>query len=189
MAKICDICGGKIGIKGFHCLDGVICKKCYAVASNGFTGTITKKTLEEVKQIYQANVTPVDLGEGGFETTRRVKSLLLIDERQRKFCISGNPTVSGEYSRPEIYRYEDLEGYKLASEPEMSPEELVGLKEDKKTVKVIKGIKVRLKIRGAGIRDIPIVASPVRSSSFAFRQSYRIAMDIMNELDEIYTSK
>lgn len=186
MARECDICGNKIGLKGLHCQDGIICKKCYAIVSNNFTETITKKTLEELKKTYEKNTVPIDMGEGGFITTRKVKTFLLIDEENRKFCIPGNPTVTKEYSRPEIYRYEDLQGYKLACTPEITPEELANLKEDKKSTRIIKQIKVRLRIRGVGIKDIMIVSSPIRSSSFVFRQSYQIAMNIMKELDDIY---
>lgn len=189
MAKECDICGGRIGLKGFHCQDGVVCKKCYAVVSNGFTETITKKTLAELKEAYRINTVPIDMGEGGFQTTRRVKTFLLIDERNRKFCIPGNPSVTKKYSRPEIYNYKELEGYKLTCEPELSPEELTYLKENKKAIKVIKKVRVRMRLRGKGIRDIMIISTPVRSSSFAFRQSYGIAMDIIKELDDIYELK
>lgn len=185
MAGNCDICGEKFGFRKFHCQDGVVCKKCYAVVSNGFTETITKKTLAELKKTYEANAVPIDLGEDGFVVTRKIQSLLLIDEQNKKFCISGNPTVSKEYSRPEIYHYEDLMGYMLMCEPELTPEELVHLKEDKKTVKVIKKLKVRMKIKGVGIKDLVVLASPVRSSTYAFRKSYQVAMDIMKELNAI----
>lgn len=185
MAGNCDICGEKLGFRKFHCQDGVVCKKCYAVVSNGFTETITKKTLAELKKTYEANAVPIDLGEDGFVVTRKIQSLLLIDEQNKKFCISGNPTVSKEYSRPEIYRYEDLMGYMLICEPELTPEELVHLKEDKKTVKVIKKLKVRMKIKGVGIKDLVVLASPVRSSTYAFRKSYQVAMDILKELNAI----
>ena len=186
MAGNCDICGEKLGFRKFHCQDGVVCKKCYAVVSNGFTETITKKTLAELKKTYEANAVPIDLGEDGFVVTRKIQSLLLIDEQNKKFCISGNPTVSKEYSRPEIYHYEDLMGYMLMCEPELTPEELVHLKEDKKTVKVIKKLKVRMKIKGAGIKDLVVLASPVRSSTYAFRKSYQVAMDILKELNAIH---
>lgn len=185
MAGNCDICGEKLGFRKFRCQDGVVCKKCYAVVSNGFTETITKKTLAELKKTYEANAVPIDLGEDGFVVTRKIQSLLLIDEQNKKFCISGNPTVSKEYSRPEIYHYEDLMGYMLICEPELTPEELVHLKEDKKTVKVIKKLKVRMKIKGVGIKDLVVLASPVRSSTYAFRKSYQVAMDILKELNAI----
>ncbi|MDO4313941.1 MAG: DUF4428 domain-containing protein, partial [Eubacteriales bacterium] len=186
MAKKCDICGNKIGFKGFHCQDGIICKQCYSVVSNGFRDTITGKTLSELKKTYEINRVPLRMGEEGFQTSRRVGTLLLIDERNRKFCIPGNPTITKEYGRPEIYRYDELQGYKLVCDPELFPEELTNLKEDKKNMKVIKKLKVRLRVRGTGIRDIAIVSSPVRSSSFAFRQAYQIAMKIIKELDDIY---
>lgn len=189
MAKTCDICGNKIGWKKFRCQDGVICKECYAKVSNNFTTTIVGKTLAELKKTYQINDTPIDLGEGGFQITRKVKTFLLVDEINKKFCIPGNPTVNKEYSRPEVYRYEDLQGYKLACEPELSPEELTALKEDKKNMRVIKKLKVRLRIRGVGIRDIMIISTPVRSSTYAFRQSYQIAIDLMKELDDIFETK
>ena len=63
--------------------------------------------------------------------------------------------------------------------------ELVHLKEDKKTVKVIKKLKVRMKIKGVGIKDLVVLASPVRSSTYAFRKSYQVAMDILKELNAI----
>ena len=185
MAGNCDFCGEKLGFRKFLRQDGVVCKKCYAVVSNGFTETITKKTLAELKKTYEANAVPLDLGEDGFVVTRKIQSLLLIDEQNKKFCISGNPTVSKEYSRPEIYHYEDLMGYMLMCEPELTPEELVHLKEDKKTVKVIKKLKVRMKIKGVGIKDLVVLASPVRSSTYAFRKSYQVAMDILKELNAI----
>lgn len=85
MAGNCDICGEKLGFRKFHCQDGVVCKKCYAVVSNGFTETITKKTLAELKKTYEANAVPIDLGEDGFVVTRKIQSLLLIDEQNKNF--------------------------------------------------------------------------------------------------------
>ena len=76
-------------------------------------------------------------------------------------------------------------GYMLMCEPELTPEELVHLKEDKKTVKVIKKLKVRMEIKGVGIKDLVVLASPVRSSTYAFRKSYQVAMDILKELNAI----
>ena len=48
MAGNCDLCGEKLGFRKFHCQDGVVCKKCYAIVSNGFSETIAKKTLAEL---------------------------------------------------------------------------------------------------------------------------------------------
>ena len=60
---------------------------------------LAKKTLAELKKTYEANAVPIDLGEDGFVVTRKIQPLLLIDEQNKKFCISGNPTVSKEYSQ------------------------------------------------------------------------------------------
>lgn len=54
MAGNCDLCGEKLGFRKFHCQDGVVCKKCYAIVSNGFSETIAKKTLTELKKTYEA---------------------------------------------------------------------------------------------------------------------------------------
>lgn len=185
MTRTCDICENKIGLKAFRCQDGKICKKCYGIVSNGFTDTITGKTLAELMEIYQKNNKPIDLGEDGFYITRKVGTFLLLDERNKKFCIPGNPTVSKEYSRPEIYYFKELKGYRLVSNPEMSPEELVALKDDKESSRVIKSLKIQMKIENVGIRDLMILSTPVRSSSYAFRQAYQKAMDVMKEFREI----
>ena len=54
MAGNCDLCGEKLGFRKFHCQDGVVCKKCYAIVSKGFSETIAKKTLAELKKTYEA---------------------------------------------------------------------------------------------------------------------------------------
>lgn len=45
MAGNCDICGEKLGFRKFHCQDGVVCKKCYAVVSNGLQRPLQRKHL------------------------------------------------------------------------------------------------------------------------------------------------
>lgn len=52
MAKVCDICKDSIGIRGFKCIDGLICRKCYQIVTDQFSGTITDKTLHDLKIIY-----------------------------------------------------------------------------------------------------------------------------------------
>ena len=55
MGKICDICHEPTGFRSFRCVDGVVCKNCYLIVSNGYTGTIAKKTLTELKKVYIKN--------------------------------------------------------------------------------------------------------------------------------------
>lgn len=186
MAKYCDICNGKIGLKGFHCQDGTICKKCYRIVSNNFSEVITFRTLDELKCSFRTNSKPIDLGEGGFVTTRKIGTFLLIDEKNQKFCIPGNPTVSGKYSRPQIYSYDQLTGFRIVTVPEFSPEELFTMVENKRKQQVIRSIKVRVRIKDEGIQEVPILLTPVRSSTYAFRKSFEYANSVLKELNKIY---
>lgn len=185
MARICDICGEKIGWKAFHCQDGAICKRCYQIVSNHFTSTITQKKLAELKHTYRRNAAPLNLGEDGFLASRTVGAFLLLDEQRRKFCLPGNRSGNGQYARPEIYSFENLDGYMLVSDPELPAEQLAALPEARKERLVVRRLAIRLRIAGAGIRELVVLPSPVRSSSFAFRRSYRVARDIMQELQYI----
>lgn len=185
MARICDICGGKIGFKAFHCQDGAICKHCYQIVSNQFTTTITKSTLAELKKTYIKNAQPLDMGEGGFQITRKVGSFLLLDETHRKFCLPSNRAITGQYAKPEIFRYEDLNSYKLLSDPKLPPEQLAVLAVDKHNKAVVKKLVVRLRLTNIGVRDLVILPTPVRTSSFAFRRGYKAAEEVMASLDHI----
>lgn len=186
MAKYCDICEKSIKFKGFRCKDGIVCKKCYEIVSNHYTDTITGKTTSELKKIYNVNAAPIEIGQDGFEITQKTGTFFLMDDNNKKFCILGNPTVNKKYNRPEVYGFGELEGYRLSSDPELPPEELAGLKENKKNGQIIRSLKIQLRIKEKGIKDVFIVSTPVRSSSYAFRKSYNLAMDMMCKLDEIY---
>ncbi len=185
MAKICDICGGKIKFRSFRCQDGTICKKCYPIVSNRFTSIITGKTITELRQIYEKNAAPIDLGEDGFQVTRKVGTVLLLDEQRKKFCIPSNWNITKSYTRPEVFSYSQLVGYKLVTEPSMQPEELAVLFGDKKSNVVIKHLAVCLRLTDGSIRELTIIPSAVRASSYAFQKSYQIAMNLFPELDMI----
>lgn len=184
MAGTCDICGGKIGfLNSFHCQDGTICKNCYRIVSNNYTSTITKSSLLELKKVYIKNAPPVDLGEDGFQPTKKIGTFLLLDEDRRKFCLLSNRNLTKEYTRPEVYRYEDLTSFQVVSEPSFTMEELDRLSKDKSGNTVVGKLAVRLRLKGAGIRDIMIIPTPVRASSFAFRQTYRALQEVTAALN------
>lgn len=186
MAGTCDICGGKTGFMNtFRCQDGTICKNCYRIVSNNYTSTITKLTLLELKKNYIKNAPPVDMGENGFQVTKKIGTFLLLDKKNRKFCLLSNHNLTKEFARPEIYLYDDLESYKLVSEPKFSVAELHGLSENKDRTAVVQKLAIRLQLNRTGIRDIMVIPSPVRISSFAFRKSYKAVNEIMQALDEI----
>lgn len=184
--KTCEICGGKIGLfQTFRCRDGVICKKCYKIVSGNYATTITKMTLDELKKSYIKNAQPLDMGEGGFQTTRKIGGSLLLDEKNRKFCILSNQTLTGQSARPAVFPYAALQSVQLVSEPKFSAEQLSALAAEKSGKAVVQRLAVRICLEGAGTREITILPSPVRAASFAFRQGYKVAEEIRDCLTRI----
>lgn len=185
MAGTCDICGGKTGLfNRFRCLDGEICKNCYGIVSNHYTTTVAGTSLAELKKIYIKNALPVSLGEDGFRTTRKISTFLLLDEENRKFCLTSNRQITGQYVRPEVFSYDQLERYTLVSTPALPMEQLSVLAKDKKSKTVIKKMVVRLQLQNAGARNIVIIPTPVRASSFAFRQGLKAAEEVLDALEQ-----
>lgn len=186
MAGICDICGGKTGFRNsFRCQDGVICKNCYRIVSNNFSSTIAGSTLLELKKTYIRNAQPLDMGTDGFQITKKLGSFLLLDERGRKFCLLSNRSLTKEYARPEIYRYEDLESFALASEPGYTAGELQALSQDRGERAVVRRLSVRLRFQDGAVREILTLPSPVRTSSFAFRKALQATEELLQALGQI----
>ena len=179
MPKTCDICGGNIGmLHAFRCQDGTICKNCYRIVSGNYASTIAGRTLLELKQLYIRNAPPLELGDEGFQATQRVGSFLLLDSKSRKFCILNNRKLTHENTRPEIFPYEALKSFALVTQP---PLPALTRKEDT----VVQKLGVRLDLEGFGEREIVIIPTPVRASSFAFREGRRIAEKILDCLSGI----
>lgn len=179
MSKTCDICGGKIGmLHSFHCQDGTICKTCYKIVSGNYTSTITGRTLLELKQLYIQNAPPLELGEEGFQATQRIGSFLLLDSNSRKLCILNNRKLTHQNTRPEFFPYESLKSFALVTEPTLS-----SLTPSEDTV--VQKMAVRLDLEGVGEREIVIIPTPVRTSSFAFRQGRKVAQKILDCLSDI----
>ncbi|MBP3700331.1 MAG: DUF4428 domain-containing protein [Lachnospiraceae bacterium] len=185
MAKVCDICGNKTGWRSFHCQDGVICKECYKIVSNHFTTIITQKTLAELQDTYETNAVPMDLGADGFVVSKSIGAYLLVDETHHKFCLPSNRNITKQYAPPEIFTFDKLDGYMLACEPALSYEQLAALAENRKESVTVQRMTLRLRITGAGVKEIVLIPSPVRSSSYAFRKSFAAAKEILKELDYI----
>lgn len=180
MAGVCDICGGKTGFRNtFRCQDGVICKNCYRIVSNHYSTTITRSTILDLKKIYIRNAQAPEMGTDGFHATKKLGTFLLLDESNRKFCLLSNHNLTKKYTRPEIYRYEDLESFELISSPKYTAEELETLSQDKQSQTVIQKMVIQLHLHESGIREIVFIPTPVRIPSFAFRKAYRAADKIM----------
>ncbi|MGL4790066.1 MAG: hypothetical protein ACRCW1_01550 [Anaerotignaceae bacterium] len=185
MAKTCDLCKKETGWRSFRCVDGVLCKDCYSLVSNQFTSTITSCTLEELKKRYEKNVASIPLGSDGFSVTKKIGQYLLIDEQRKKFCIPSNKYITKRVLRPEIYQYSQLEGYQLLSEPNFPAEQLATLAGKQQECVVINRLLIKLRLKDVGIKEIIIIPSPVRTTSFAFRRSYKFAKEIMKELQHL----
>ena len=187
MAKTCDICGGKVGFRSFRCMDGVVCKNCYRIVSGNYASTIAGLSLKELKRRYIQNAQPLNMGEDGFAITRKIGVFLLLDEKNRKLCIPNNRKITKGSTRPEIYPFAALEGVELVSDPARPLEELTALAADKNQELVIRLLAIRLHLQGAGTREIVLIPTPVRTSSFAFRQSVKLAQEILECLQRILT--
>lgn len=180
MAKICDICGGKIGFHAFHCQDGMICKNCYRIVSGNYANTITKMTLVELKKRYIQNAQPLEMGEDGFQITKKVGAFLLLDEKNRKFCVLNNQKMTGRNTRPEIYPYAALERAQLIADPQLSEEQLKTLAANRDSDTVVRKLTVCLWLKNGSRREITVIPTPVRVSSFAFRQAYKVAEELLD---------
>lgn len=183
--KTCDICGAKLGFRKFRCQDGVVCKSCYGIVSNHFTLTISKMTLAELKKNYVRNAQSLNMGEEGFLTTRKIGSFLLLDENNEKFCILSNWKVTGQHKRPEIFSYHDLQRFCLSCDPQFTAKQLMDLAADKSSTEVVQRLTIELYLKGNKRKEIVTIPSPVRTSSFAFRQSYKITQEILDCLADI----
>lgn len=180
MAAKCDLCGGKTGLfRTFHCLDGLVCKNCYRIVSGNYASTIANLTLLELKRRYIKNAQPLDMGEGGFQATRKIGAFLLLDETNSKFCILNNQKMTGQNTRPEIFPCQELKKVEISASPAFSEEQLASLTGEKNSSVVIRKLSVRLELKSAGVREIVIIPTPVRTSTFAFRQGYKVAAEIL----------
>ena len=183
MAGTCGLCGGKTGfLNRFRCQDGAVCKNCYRIVSGNYSDTIARKTLKELKRIYVQNARPLDLGEGGFEVTRRIAPYVLLDEKHGKFCALNNRKLTGQSVRPEIFTREQLKDAHLISEPDYSPERLAELAAERKESEIIRRLCVRVELKDGKKREIVVIPTPVRSSSLAFRKGYQAAEKVRKGL-------
>lgn len=181
--KTCDICQVPLGmLKKFRYAEGFICKDCYEKASNHFTETITKKSLEEVKALCEKKSadTPDD-----FEVTGRVGSFLLFDEKHKKICFPNNRMGQKDISQPEFYSLEEVEKVTMEYQPFMSIEELEE-KIKKKDTGTIKFLKVMFQFKGTkSTKEILFLSNPVRIKSYAFKQSFTFAKRILEEMNRV----
>lgn len=188
MSKNCSICNKKLGWKKFRCVDGVVCADCYKIVSNQYTSKIIDKELWELLEIYNNNLkelNSINLGNDGFFTTKKIGTFLMLDEERKKICIPCNFHITKKFSNVQIIPYKSLKGYKLITEPNISFNELMDFYNNPKKQQIINYMCIRLLLDNSTTQDIVILPKSVRTSSFAFRKGYKIANNILQNLDEI----
>ncbi len=112
--KVCDLCGGEIGLLGNRKLDdGNCCKACAAKLSPWFSER-RHSTVAEIKEqleYRESNLEEVK----AFNTTRTIASdrwTLLVDEGSRKFILTRNPRKI-EDENPDVISLSDVTGCRL----------------------------------------------------------------------------
>lgn len=182
--KTCDVCGQSIGFVGkFKYKDGYICKKCYKKASRQFTETITQKTLAEIKLLCET-----ERDEKAFERfviTGRIGNYLLVDEKNYRICIPNNRMMNKKVSDPDFYDIRNIKKCELLVSPKMTLKEL-NEKAVHKSEDTIDYLKVCLWFKDTTKKkEMILIENPVRIKTFAFRQSYRFAERIDEEIHRL----
>jgi len=180
--KTCDVCGNQLGVMNkFKYEGGYICKECYKKASRQFTETITQKSLSEIKELCARQRD--DESFENFAVTGKIGNYLLVDEKHRRICIPNNRMVSQKVSEPEFYDMDDIKGSCIQFYPEMSLEELekkVLLRKDESAVDYL---RICISMKDGTEKMLPLLSKPVRIKSYAFRQSFRFAKKLNDEIN------
>lgn len=184
--KTCDVCGNNLGIMNRFKYDGgYICKHCYKKASRQFTETITQKSLDEIKALC-SQTRDVESFEK-FYLTGRIGNYLLIDEKNKRICIPNNRMTNQKVSEPEFYDVAEITECSIAYDPYMPFEELEKKVLQQKEESVIHFLKVCVKMKDGRCKEINLLSKPVRIKSYAFRQSFRFAKRIQEEIHRLLT--
>ncbi|MGI6109195.1 MAG: DUF4428 domain-containing protein [Eubacteriaceae bacterium] len=183
--KTCDVCGAPLGILRFKYKDGAVCRDCYEKASHHCVETISRLTLDQVKDLCEA-----DKGDstGGdmFDITRRIGNFILFDDKNKNFCIPNNRMVIRGYKNPVIHPYDDIKSVSIVSDPELKPDQLAQLAQSGNGGQLIHSLKVEILLGEHHIPcDVPVIVNTVRSKSFAYRRSYEFSEKICQEVHNL----
>lgn len=185
--KTCDICINPLGFMKFRYEGGYLCKSCYEKASRHCVETIRHKTLEELLAICN-NEDETSVHDETFEVSRRVANYILFDDHHKKICIPNNRSIIKTYQKPQIYNYADIQKVALEAEPKMSFEELLKLEVSKES-QVIHFLRIKIMLRSQNEPCmVPVVTTPVRSTSYAFKRSFTFSKRILTALEKLVQS-
>ncbi|MFT4105243.1 MAG: hypothetical protein QM657_05720 [Lacrimispora sp.] len=106
----------------------------------------------------------------GFEVTKRIGNYLLIDDKNKRFCILNNRLRSKEYSHPKQFPIEDVKYCRVNCSPELVQNKADG--DSFNEVPVITGLGIDVFFHSSSnVQHISILSTPVRRKSFAFKRS------------------
>lgn len=181
MAKTCDVCGNTLGFLGkFRYLEGHICKECYGKASRQFTETIRNKTLAEIKELCAVERDEDNFR--NFKVTGKIGNYLLVDESQGKLCLMNNRMTKQKVTEPEFYQVSQLQSCKIQYNPSMPLETLRQKVKEQKSEETIDFLQVELQFLDGTKKKLQLLDKKMRIKSFAFRQSFRFAERISDEI-------
>ncbi len=167
--KTCDVCGSRLGMLKFRYADGCICKKCYEAASRNCSVTIRDLSFREIEKrclLYDEN--SIELEE--FEVTKRIGNYILIDEKNRRFCILNHGMRDKEYNSPIILSLDDIK-FCVVQGAAASSGKTDG-KDYTDRNRTVNSLEIEIFLHSmTKVHNISILSSPVRKKSYAFRRS------------------
>lgn len=167
--KTCGVCNNRLGMLRFKYTGGCVCRTCYEAASNHCTETIREMCLEEIQQrisLYAEASKELT----GFEVTNRIGNYLLIDDKNKRFCILHNRLGSKEYSHPEQFPIGDVKYCKVNCNLDLTQNGADGDNFNERSVITRLGIDIFFH-SSSKVQHISILSTPVRRKSFAFKRS------------------
>lgn len=185
----CDLCGEKLGLVRFRYRDGFICKRCYALASGSFTSTVRNLSREELEEMYERRKRQLET-DGEFLATKKVGDLVQLDERNGKVCLPHNRRMTGDLASPEFILFRDVRSCGIETVPPMDEGELAEFSSRGDESATITSMLLWIRTADEkGLYEVPILSTPVRATSFAFQQSYGMAVRALGLLDQLCTTR
>lgn len=183
----CAICEKKLRFIKMKFDGGYVCKECYSIVSRNFSETIVKKNYDDIIKIYNSyKENSADFGE--FEITRKIADLILFDDNNKLVCLPNNKRLSPKNLHPEIFNFNDIAKCELRQDNKIIEDVSEVTKEiSKDKNKAINTLRINIILKDSKMscKNINIISSPVRASSFAYQKSIEFAKEIVSELNKI----
>lgn len=181
--RTCDACGTRLRLVKFRYQEGYVCRSCYDRASLCGHRIIRGMGREELEQALREGAAGQASGVEFFPT-RRVGDLLLVDDYRGVVCLPNNRRVVGAGHAPVYLRSDEIEASGIRTSPQFSKRALAQLARDKGDRQDVLVSELVVWVRARRAEDcgkartfgIPLIASSVRASSYAFKRTYELAV-------------